>query len=59
MNRQYYTVKEVSEMLGVCDKTIQRWIHAGKLEAVKIGREYRIEKGKFNELLEAHKTIQK
>jgi len=41
---QYYTIEEVAEMLKVAYLTVYRWIQAGKLNAVKAGKQYRIEK---------------
>ena len=42
--KNYYTVKEASELLNVGIRTVQRYIHTGKLKAVKLGREFRIDK---------------
>ena len=46
-------------MLGVHTRTVQRWIIAGKLTAIKVGKEYRIEEMALKALLEANKTPQK
>jgi len=37
-------VKQVSEILGVCQKTVYRLIADGSLPMLKIGRQYRITK---------------
>lgn len=42
--KNYYTVKEASNILNVGIRTVQRYIHAGKLNATKLGREFRIDK---------------
>jgi excisionase family DNA binding protein len=42
MNGKYYTVEQISEMLKMHPKTIQRYIREGKLSAVKIGKSWRI-----------------
>ncbi|MEL4105808.1 helix-turn-helix domain-containing protein [Oscillospiraceae bacterium WX1] len=42
MNETYYTVEQVSEMLNIHPKTIQRYIREGKLRAVKLGKSWRI-----------------
>lgn len=42
MNVTYYTLNEVAERLKVTRRTIYNWIKAGKLEALKAGREYRV-----------------
>jgi excisionase family DNA binding protein len=38
------TTKQLAEFLHVSDQTIKRAIKAGKLEAFKIGKDWRIEK---------------
>ena len=39
---QLLTTKEVADRLGVEPKTVLRYLHQGKLQGSKIGREYRI-----------------
>lgn len=41
-NEKYFTIEEVAENLRVAYLTVYRWIKAGKLEALKAGRQYRI-----------------
>lgn len=36
-------VKETAAYLGVCRTTVQRWCRAGRLPAVRIGHEWRID----------------
>ncbi len=43
------TVKETALYLSLSDQTIRRWINEGKLNAVKIGKEFRI---KLSEIIE-------
>ena len=42
MNKTLYSVNEVSEILGLHPKTVQRFIREGKLNARKIGRAWKI-----------------
>ncbi len=42
MEEKYYTAEQVSELLRMHPKTIQRYIREGKLGAVKIGKGWRI-----------------
>ncbi len=42
MSEKYYTVEQISEMLAIHPKTIQRYIREGKLRASKIGKSWRI-----------------
>lgn len=39
---KYYTVEEISEMLAMHPKTIQRYIREGKLRANKVGKSWRV-----------------
>ncbi|NCA68277.1 MAG: DNA-binding protein [Clostridia bacterium] len=42
MIKDYYTVEQVSSMLNIHPKTIQRYIREGKLRACKIGKGWHI-----------------
>ena len=42
MDLKVYTVKEVAEMLRVSEMSVSRYIKAGKLKAIKVGKMYRI-----------------
>lgn len=44
MNEELLTVDEVAEILRTTPNTIYRWLRAGKLPGVKIGKEWRIRK---------------
>ena len=44
MNNDFYTPHEVAEKLKVSYMTVYRWIRSGKLEAAKLGKQYRITK---------------
>ncbi len=48
---QYYTIKEVAEMLKVAYLTVYRWIRADKLVAVKAGKQYRISKFELDKFI--------
>jgi len=37
---QYLTVPEAAQELRVCDKTIRRWLVAGKLPGTRVGRKW-------------------
>jgi excisionase family DNA binding protein len=39
---QLYSVEEVAALLGLHVKTVRGYVHDGRLEAVRIGRQYRI-----------------
>jgi excisionase family DNA binding protein len=42
MHENYYTVDQISNMLSIHPKTVQRYIREGKLRAAKVGKGWRI-----------------
>ena len=42
--KEFLNLKEVAELFGVSERTIQREIETGKLEAFKVGRAYRFKR---------------
>jgi excisionase family DNA binding protein len=42
MSKDYYTVEQISDMLDIHPKTIQRYIREGRLRATKIGKSWRV-----------------
>lgn len=53
---EFYTAEELAENLRVNVMTIYRYIKAGKLNAYKIGKEFRIERVEFQKFLNSVKT---
>lgn len=51
-----YTARELANLLRVNIMTIYRYIKAGKLDAYKFGKEFRIEKKEFVKFLNKNKT---
>ena len=39
---KYYTPEEVAEIFRVKTRTVWEWLRTGKLQSVKVGRQYRI-----------------
>ena len=56
MNTEFYTPAEIAEMLRVNIMTIYRYIKAGKIEAHKIGKEFRITKTEYERFLRKTKV---
>jgi len=54
-NEIIYTIDEVAKMLRVSYLTVYRWIQAGKLPAIKAGKQYRITKNQLDKFLEIQK----
>lgn len=50
-NNELFTIEEVAEKLRVAYLTVYRWIKAGKLEALKAGRQYRIKQEALDRFL--------
>ncbi|MBB6214288.1 excisionase family DNA binding protein [Anaerosolibacter carboniphilus] len=42
MENKFYTIDQVAELLGMHHKTIRKFIKEGKLEASKVGKQWRI-----------------
>lgn len=42
MDEKFYTVDEAADKIGVHPKTIRRYIFGGKLEALKVGGQWRV-----------------
>jgi putative molybdopterin biosynthesis protein len=55
-SKPFYKAEELAEVLQVNIMTIYRYIKSGKLNAYKIGKEYRIDKKTFDDFLESVKT---
>jgi excisionase family DNA binding protein len=56
MNKGYYTVEELAEHLHVHWQTILNYIRSGELEAVKLGKGYRISKPAFEAFIKKRST---
>lgn len=56
MGDRYYSVEQISEMLKIHPKTIQRYIREGKLFASKIGKSWRITEHDLSIFIENSKT---
>ena len=56
IKKDFYTAKELAEMLSLNVMTIYRYIDAGKLKAYKIGKEFGIDKAEFEAFLKRVST---
>lgn len=48
---EYYTINQICEKLGISRQAISRAIKCGRIKAVKVGGQYRIEKVWFDNYL--------
>jgi len=51
MTETYYTLKEVAKLLKVSYITVYRWIQAGKLNAGRAEKQYRVSQTDIDHLL--------
>ncbi len=51
----YLTVKEIAAELRVTKQVVWRWIREGKLPALRIGKEYRIDRADYLAFLAKHR----
>ena len=54
MQDEYYTLKEVAKMLKISYMTVFRWVQAGKLKAVKVGKQNRVKKEILEKFIEGN-----
>jgi len=54
--KDFYKAEDLAKMLEVNIMTIYRYIKSGRLQAYKLGREFRIDKNEFQKFLENNKT---
>lgn len=54
--KQYLKVKEIADILGLSILTIYEYIKRGEVQAIKLGRNYRVERREFNKFLKRHST---
>lgn len=48
---KFYTPQEIAEILKVTDKTVRNWIRSGELDAVVVGKSYRIPEESIKNLI--------
>ena len=49
---RFYTTQDVADLFQTSRRTVQFWIREGKLKAVRIGREWRVEPAALREFTE-------
>lgn len=56
-SKSNFSVKEVAEFLGKDPKTIRRWIKAGELRAMKLGRDWLISREDLKRFLKDRQNM--
>ena len=54
---RYLTVEEVAELVRVSRMTVYRWVRAGELPAVRVGRSFRIPQDALDAFLRSSSTV--
>ena len=52
---EFYTMKQIADMLNVHINTVQKWVSAGWLTHYKIGQSVRVDKDDLDSFLSEHK----
>ena len=52
LEKEFYSVKELRELLGVADKTVRRLMYRGEIDYYRIGRQVRFERGDIESYLQ-------
>lgn len=56
-NNEFLTVEQVANLLHVHWQTILNYIKNGKLNAIKLGKGYRISKAALNHFIKVNQTL--
>lgn len=49
--KMYYSLAEVANMLGITRRSMYNYLEAGKIKAIKVGRNWRISANDVQEIL--------
>lgn len=55
---EYLTVAEVAKKLRVDESTVRIWIRTGKLPAIRVGRQYRVDRAAYEQFIGAKEKPQ-
>ena len=50
------TVGQIATTTDFDERSVRRWIKAGRLKAIRLGREYRVRPQDFEDFLEEHES---
>jgi excisionase family DNA binding protein len=59
MEERHLSLSEVAELMEVAERTVRRWIKAGRLKAYKPGRDYRIPESAVKDFIERSEAYPK
>jgi len=52
MNEEIFTVREVADRLRVTEQVVYKWLQAGKLKGIKVGRHWRVRESDLERFLQ-------
>jgi excisionase family DNA binding protein len=58
MQKEWYSVEDIANELGVSVEAVRGWIRAKQLIAYKVGKEYRIRSDDYRRFLSERRTDQ-
>lgn len=56
MSKEFLTVEQIANELGLSEETVLRWIRKKELKAYRLGKTYRITKEDYQEFLDQRYT---
>jgi excisionase family DNA binding protein len=57
-SREYITVEQIAENLGISDDLVRKWIREKKLPAYQFGKEYRVKIVEYEKFVERRRTME-
>ena len=54
LTRRFLTVKDIADLIQVGEATVRNWIRQGELNAVDVGREWRVAPRDLEDFIERH-----
>jgi len=55
-DERFYNIQEVAKILNVSDGAVRKWLKAGALKGIKLGRIWRIRESDFDKFLKERES---
>lgn len=55
-DERFYSIEEVAKILNVSDGAVRKWLKAGALKGIKLGRIWRIRESDFDKFLKERES---
>lgn len=56
MGEKVYTVPETAQVLNSCEQMVGRWIRAGEMSAIRVGKRYGVRESALRDFLNSRTT---